>query len=481
MIRGGITLPNILDMDATAIAESIKSGQLTSQQVTDTYIQHLQAANEQINCITVDRFEQARAEAIAADKKLQQGEPVGKLHGVPISIKDCFHVAGMPTTSGLTYRRDKIEQQDAVVVKLLKEQGAIVVAKTNTPALCFCQETVNKLHGRTNNPWDVQRSAGGSSGGEGALMAVGGAAVGLGADIGGSIRFPSHYNGIVGFKSGNEQVNDLGNYPHVTIPEQRRMLGIGAMGKSVRDTRLINEILTNGKRKFVDLDAYEIVIPEKQPQIPLSNTTVQLLEQLREKIAADFKSCDKAPPYFSQSALLWQELMSIDGASHVKALMTSDGKANPIVEYVKEKLTGRSETHAYLSWALLGANMFKPSEARRAEIGSILKQGDEELDHYFHTRLLIFPVYHEAAQRHGKQYGEIFSIRKTYKQYMPYIAYANVWGLPSLTLPIGKDEDGMPIGIQIISTVGNEEAIFQLGEWIEEEVYRYARCTLYDA
>lgn len=473
-------MENMLDLDATEIAARIKRGDITSLQATDAYIAHLQRANIEVNCVTVDRYEAARQEARQADEKQQSGESTGRLHGVPVSIKDCFHVAGMPTTAGLNYRAHMIENEDAEAVKLLKQEGAIVIAKTNTPALCFSQETVNKLHGRTNNPWDLTRSAGGSSGGEGALIAVGGAALGLGADIGGSIRFPSHYNGIVGFKSGNEQVNDRGNFPHVSIPEQRRMLGIGAMSKSVRDARVVNEILTGGKRTFVDLDAYEIVIPEKQPGIPLSSTTEAHIELLRQKIAADFKTGCQPPPHFAESALLWQEMMSIDGAKHVKALMSSDGTANPLTEFIKEKLTGRSDTHAYLSWALLGANMFKPSEARRAQIAALLHQGDEELRDYFHTRLLILPVYHETAQRHGKQYGEIFSIRKTYKQYMPYIAYANVWGLPSLTLPVGKDEAGMPLGVQLISSVGNEDAIFQLGEWIEEEVYRYERCSSYD-
>lgn len=474
-------MDNVLDLDATEVAARIRNGEVTAVQATNAYIDHLQRANIKINCVTVDRYEAARQEAIQADLKLQSGEKLGRLHGVPISVKDCFHVAGMPTTSGLSYRAHLIEEQDAAVVKLLKQEGAIIVAKTNTPALCFCQETVNKLHGQTNNPWDLQRSAGGSSGGEGALIAVGGAAVGLGADIGGSIRFPSHYNGIVGFKSGNERVDDTGNFPHVSIAEQRRMLGIGAMGKSVRDARLVNEILTGSKRIFVDLDAYELVIPEKLPNIPLSASSEKLIEQLRQKIAADFKTGCEPPPHFAQSALLWQEMMSIDGAKQIQNLMSSDGSAKPLMEYVKEKLTGRSDTHAYLSWALLGANMFKPSQARRAQIAELLKQGDEELAHYFHTRLLILPVYYEAAQRHGKQYSEIFSIRKTFKQYMPYISYANVWGLPALTLPIGTDEDGMPIGVQLISSVGNEDAIFQLGEWIEEEMYRYKRCTSYDS
>lgn len=475
-------MKQILDYDATELAERIKSGEYSSLEVTTTYIEHLQRANKSVNCVTVDRYDIARQEAIDADLKLKSNEQVGRLHGVPVSIKDCFHVAGMATTAGLSHRLQNIEPEDAEAVALLKAEGAIIIGKTNTPALCFCQETDNKLHGRTNNPWDLTRSVGGSSGGEGALIALGGAAVGLGADIGGSIRFPSHSNGVIGFKSGNKQVSAVGNFPHVTIPEQDRMLGIGGMSKSVRDARLINEILTSNKRTFVDLDVFELIIPSKQASIPLHEETDQLMGNLREKLAVDYKVSNELPPNFDNSAMIWQELMSIDGAKHVVNLLSEDGtNKNPMWEYVKEKLTGKTDFHSYLSWALIGANMFKPSDARLEEIRRELAAGDEQLAQYFNNKMLLIPVYHEAAQKHGKLYSEVFSIRKTYKQYMPYIAYANVWGLPSLTMPIGTDSDGMPIGVQIISSNGNENAIFQLGEWLEEEVYRYKRCTLYDA
>jgi len=470
----------VLDWDASEIAIKIKRGVISSQEVTNTYIEHLQKANESVNCMTANRFEEARREAAAADAKLKSGEVTGALHGVPISIKDCFHVEGMATTAGLSYRANLQETSDAEAVRRLKQEGAIIIAKTNTPALCFCQETDNKLHGRTNNPWKLDRTAGGSSGGEGALMAIGGAAVGLGADIGGSIRFPSHFNGVVGFKSGNKQVSAVGNYPNVTIPEQERMLGIGGMGKSVRDARLINEIVTGKKRVFANLDDYEIVIPGKQASLPLSTETDGILGNLAARLREEFKVSEALPPYFNEASLLWQEIMSIDGAKHVKEIMSADGRAKPIVEYVKEKLIGKSDFHSYLTWALIGANMFKPSKARLQEIKAYLTQGDIELESYFAKRVLLLPVYHTTAQKHGTVYREIFSIRKTYLKYMPYIAYANVWGLPALTLPMGTDAEGMPIGVQLVSSIGNEDALFQLGEWLEENVYRYRRCTAYD-
>src|SRR5699024_10412991 len=132
----------------------------------------------------------------AKEKDYRRGESVasGKLYGVPISVKESYAVKDMKTTSGILSRKDVISSEDAEIIKKLKDEGAIILGKTNTPEMCFCQETENKLYGRTNNPWDLNRTAGGSSGGEGSLLASGGSAVGIGADIGGSIRFPSHFN-----------------------------------------------------------------------------------------------------------------------------------------------------------------------------------------------------------------------------------------------------------------------------------------------
>src|SRR5699024_9766764 len=108
-------------------------------------------------------------------------------------------------------------------------------------------------------------------------------------------------------------------------------------------------------------------------------------------------------------------------------------------------------THEYLSWALIGSNLFKPTARRKNEIEDFIEEGDFNLNRYLKNRILLFPVYHRSALNHGEMYKEIFSIKKTYKRYMPYTAYSNVWGLPALTIPIGFDKNKLPIGIQLIS------------------------------
>lgn len=465
---------SILDLDATALSIQIQEGKMTSVEATNTYINHITKINAQINALVEERFETAVEEAKKADQAIKDSTAKGRLFGVPISMKESFDVNGMSTTGGLKHRKEQKASTDAAIVQKLKDEGAIILGKTNTPTLCFCQETDNKLYGRTNNPWDVTRTAGGSSGGEAALIAAGGAAVGIGSDIGGSIRFPSHFNGIIGFKSGMKQVDDTGSYPPFPHPLQERMLGIGAMAKSVRDARLINEVLATTVPVQKNLSDFTVTLPFTQLQYPLSSTSSTLLKQVQETALEHLMTVDEQPPLYQQTALLWQLIMSIGGgASVIQQAFPNGGHA--YIEWLKEKTFQTSDYHRYLTWAIIGANTFKPSKSKLQKVEQQIKEGDTLVQNYLSKRLLILPVYHTPAQKHGGVYAEIFSIRKTFLKYMPFVAYANVWGLPSLTLPVGEEE-GMPVAIQIISSIGNEDAIFQIGQLLEASFRGWKRA-----
>lgn len=468
----------VIEMDASSIASAIKKKQISSVETVTAFIEQIKTVNPAINALVEDRFSQALQEAKEADELLKNNAPLGKLHGVPISMKECFHVKGMKTTGGLEHRQDLIYQEDADVVHQLKQEGAIILGKTNTPALCFCQETDNKLYGRTNNPWNPAKTAGGSSGGEGALLAAGGAAVGIGSDIGGSIRFPSHFNGVIGFKPGKGTVSSTGHFPSVQHDLQERMLAVGPIGKTVQDMQFIYEILTDSPVKSQTLQQFKMEILPANPGYPLSVKTSELLRQLESFLEKIYNVQQIMPPYFRDSALIWQEVMSINGSKLVEDEAFNNDRSGLIRSFLKEKLSQRTNVHPYLSWAIMGAKMFKPSQKRVREIADILQQGDELLKTYFDKRLLILPVYHQAALEHGQVFKEIFSIRKTYLQYMPYAAYANVWGLPALTIPVGEDEENMPIGIQIISGTGNEDAIFRLGKLLAKRFRGYKLASV---
>ncbi|HEY0844584.1 MAG TPA: amidase [Noviherbaspirillum sp.] len=470
----------ILDMDASTLAEQIRSGAVSSLEATNAYIDHLQHANGTLNCLVEERFNAARDEARQADDLRAQGRAAGRLFGVPISIKEAFDVAGMKTTGGLLHRRDHRATQDAVTVARLKREGAIILGKTNTPTLCFCQETDNKLYGRSNNPWDPACTTGGSSGGEAALIAVGGAAVGLGSDIGGSIRFPAHFNGVVGFRSGDRQVSQQGHFPFVEEPYQERMLGIGALAKSVADAELLNAIIADAPPGTVDVQAFRIAVPPAHPRFPVDAPASRLLTGVRSFFAEKGPVDEDVPPYFDKVALWWQLIMSVDGGAGI-ARLAFDGKPpRPVAEYLKEAVRHNSAYHRYLTWALIGTTMFRPSRTKWWRLVDELQLADAAVAQYLANRVLVLPVYHSPALPHGGVYAEIFSIRRTFLRVMPYVAMANLFGLPALTVPVGTDARGMPIAVQLVASVGNEQALFHVGRMLEKRFGGYVRCKAHD-
>lgn len=473
----------IINLDAFTTAQNIKQKKISIEKVVTTYIDHLKQVNPKINALVEDRFEAAIIEAKQKDNNFPTDLTKYPLYGIPITVKDSFDVAGMKTTGGLIHLQDNIATKDAPIVARLKNAGAIILGKTNTATLCYAQESVNKLYGRTNNPWDLNRTAGGSTGGEGAILATGGAVAGIGSDIGGSIRLPSHFNGIFGFKSGKHSIANDGHLPAAKLALQQRMESYGPMGKSTQDMRLLYEIMVD--KKFTDGNLTDITINvlPLPVNLPLDEQTKLLLDQVTSSLRKDFLIKRETPPYFDESAVLWQEIMSIDGSENIATLAFAETPSTLQVlkTYLREKLTKNTNYHAYLLWAILGSRLFKPKKERVKAIEQRIETGDLELEEYLKDTLLIFPVYPSATKHHGEVFSEIFSIKKTFKKYMPYLAYANVWGLPSLTIPLGQDENCLPRALQIIGGIGQEGKIFALGERLEKQFTTYVRCNLHDA
>jgi Asp-tRNA(Asn)/Glu-tRNA(Gln) amidotransferase A subunit family amidase len=188
------------DLSAHALAAGIAAGDLSAAAVVEHFITRLNAVNGKLNAVTADLAESARQTAANVDKARSRGEKLGPLAGVPVTIKECFDLAGTASTFGLTTRRDDIESSDDPYVAALRAAGAIPIAKTNLPQLMIFTETDNPLYGRTNNPWDLSRSCGGSSGGEAAVIAAGASPLGIGNDIGGSLRVPAAFCGIASIR-----------------------------------------------------------------------------------------------------------------------------------------------------------------------------------------------------------------------------------------------------------------------------------------
>ncbi len=190
----------LIRQGAAALARKIAAGEVSSREVTRAFLDRIEQVDPALNAVTSLLDEDALEDAAEADRRQAAGEPLGPLHGVPVTIKECFYVEGCDSTVGLDRFLDKPHTEDCIHVKRLKEAGAIVMAHTNVPQLMIFHETDNPIYGRTNNPWNLNRVPGGSTGGEAALIAAGGSPLGLGGDLGGSIRLPCNWCGISGLK-----------------------------------------------------------------------------------------------------------------------------------------------------------------------------------------------------------------------------------------------------------------------------------------
>lgn len=238
-------MSTITSLTATEIAKKIRAGELSAREVTDAHIRRIEEVNPALNAVVIPLFEQARREAEAADAAQRRGDPLGPLHGVPITIKEQYLVKGTATTFGLPHQREHRATEDGPLVNRLRGAGAIVLGKTNISQMLIYIEADNELYGRTNNPWNLERSPGGSSGGEAAIIASGGSPLGLGGDVGGSIREPAHFCGIQGLKPTAWRLTNFDTRPGFfswglaeAIPPQA-----GPMARSVPDLALAMSVL----------------------------------------------------------------------------------------------------------------------------------------------------------------------------------------------------------------------------------------------
>jgi fatty acid amide hydrolase len=247
----------ITHLSASAMATAITDGELCSAEIVDACIGRIETIEPAINAMVARRFEQARAEAAAADRRRAAGETLGPLHGVPVTIKDCLDLAGQPTTCGFPRMAGHRPERDETHVGRWRSAGAIVLGKTNVAQALAFIETDNPLFGRTANPWNAERSSGGSSGGEGAIIAAGGSPLGMGTDIGGSVRVPAAFCGIASLKPTAGWLPDEGRFSF--HPGQRIVQSqVGVLARQVADVALGVAAAAGSGRPLADHAAVEV-------------------------------------------------------------------------------------------------------------------------------------------------------------------------------------------------------------------------------
>ena len=471
----------ILTLSASKIAAMIKDGRLTSREAVDAHIAQVEKVNAVLNAVVRTRFDEARAEADAADLCLKASGPAGlpPFHGVPCSIKECFALTGMPNTGGLVARKGLIAREDATAVARLRAAGAIPLGVTNLSELCMWMESDNRVYGRTNNPYNPARIVGGSSGGEGAIVGAAGTPFGLGSDIGGSIRMPAFFNGVFGHKPSGGLVPATGQFP-IARNEALRYLTTGPLCRRAEDLWPLLKVLAGpdgkdggctpiplGDPAVVSMKGLTVIVVEENGAVKVSPDMKGALHRAARALGERGASVRSARyPALKKSFEIWSAKLEKAGGEKFGTLLGNGTPVNPVLE-VARYLSGRS-THTLpaVGLALLESlsGIALGSLDKWVDMGEELK-ADLPRDIGEHG-VPLYPSYPTVAPRH---HAPLFPPLR-----WVYTAILNVMELPVTQVPLGLNDEGLPLGVQVASIHGRDHVTIAaamelekvLGGWV---------------
>jgi fatty acid amide hydrolase 2 len=454
---------DILQASATELAAAIRGGQLSSTQVVDRHIEQAQAFNPHLNAIVNERYDEARAQAEVADTKLATEGPddLPLFHGVPCTIKECFAFEGMEHTSGLVRRKGIIATEDAPTVARIKASGAIPLGTTNVSELCMWMESSNKVYGRTNNPYDLGRIVGGSSGGEAAIIGSGASPFGLGSDVGGSIRMPAFFCGVFGHKASPGLVPNTGQHP-IAEGEAMRFLSTGPLCRRADDLMPLLRLMAGPDGQDPVVEDFELGDPSTVDfsslrVLDIPNNGHPLQGVSKDMRAAQVRVVDHLASLgarierpkikrLADSFNIWGSMMHL-AAETPFAVHMGDGEAiNPVTETFKFLVGASDHTIPAIFLALLeGTTDFPRGRAEKwRRIGLELR--DEMQDLLGDDGILVYPPYPVTAPKHRQPL-----LRPAR---FVYTGILNVLHLAVTQVPLGLDKGGLPLGTQIAANPG---------------------------
>ena len=453
-------------LSASQIAEQIRNRKISPVEVVKAHLARIEKLNPKINAFVHLDEERALQQARDADAAVMQGRRLGPLHGVPISIKSSIDVAGMRCEAGTKLRPGYVAAADAPLVTRLRNAGAIILGVTNTPELLMAWETDNLLYGRTNNPWDLSRTAGGSSGGEAAAIASGCSAGGVGSDGGGSIRVPAHFCGICGVKPTPGRIPATGHYPQSVGPFA--LLGVvGPMARTVVDLKLLFEVMQGpdiGDPSAAPVPLRWPVPAElrklrvgyfegdgRTPVTPETRTAVQkAAEALRR---AGFEVEPFRPDHLEDVRQLWWKFFGVAGGMLLGPM--TRGREAELSPILKEFNSWVAAEPPHTAQSLLDAWI---------ERDVLRMQIFEQMEKF---PVLLCPVASIPAFRHGERSWQIEGKTVQYLDAWSYCEWFNLLGMPAASVPWGRSVEGLPIGVQISARPWEEELVLAIAEVLE--------------
>ncbi len=444
---------DLTKLTATELAESIRVRHVSSLEVLEAHLARIREQNPRLNAVITLDEEVARAMSRKADEALARGEIWGALHGLPMTLKDGHSTRGMRTTSGYEALAEYVPNFDGTVATRLKAAGAIIMGKTNVSPLLGNIQADNPIFGRTNNPWDVSRTSGGSSGGAAAALAVGMAPLEIGSDLAGSIRIPAHFCGVYGLKTTEHRVSMWGHIPDIPgeVRSHRIMWGIGPMARSIDDLWL-------GYRIISGPDGHDFDVPP----VPVSDISPKKPKELKIAWAATFPGVPVASSISSAVASLAVALERA-GALVEECL--------PAVDFA-ELARARVSLSKAVRLAFHHADDEQPVSLQ--EYLAALDVRDRIIrlwdDFFSEWDALLCPVSMVTAFPHCVVDTplQVDGEEVNYWRAVGHCAPFNFTGNPAISIPISRDADGLPIGAQLVGKRWEEARLLGVASYVAE-------------
>lgn len=469
---------------AEDIVAALRAGEVTSVELTEDAIARIEREDKVINAICVPTFERARGAAQRADRVRARGED-RPLLGVPVTVKESYDIAGLPTTWGMPQHANYLPSEDAVQVSRLEAAGAVILGKTNVPVMLRDIQSFNDIYGTTNNPWDHDRTSGGSSGGSAAALACGFGALSIGSDLAGSLRTPAHFCGIYAHKPtlGLAPTRGMVAPPAPALPVDLDLAVAGPMARTARDLTLLLEVmagpdpLTHGLAYDVALPParhdrladFRVLVLEEHPLIPTGSAVRAGVNRVAEALVDEGARVERHSPLLpdpAEAATLYMQLMLSNAAA---------GLPLEVYRELQTRAAALSADDRSLDAARLRGMVLSHRDWVGANNGRELhRHGWRQLFAEFDA--VVCPITPTPAYPHNHdgeledRHIDIDGVEYPYFDQLVWAGMATMPGLPATAIPAGRSPEGLPVGVQLIGPMFEDRTPLRLAELLEEKI-----------